>query len=205
MSSGSAKARRKGSCSRSAAIDDTPILERAVCNQDRDAAAILYAKYSVSIKHYIASHIGRVPDVEDLAEEVSVQLCKGTPDYDGRGNVEAYLHGIARNLIRRYLRRQAHTIRTVPIDLIKQRDVLSKTEPHRGELGVPSGREFKKMLQDLKALMPPKAYEAVELRLVKGLSAKQAAEKLGCSVDAFRKRLQRAARTLQCKIREKSD
>ena len=188
-----------------AATDERAVLERAVSHQDRDAAAILYAKYFVHIKRYIASHIGPVPDVEDLAEEVFVQLCKRTAHYDGRGNVEAYLYGIARNVVRRYLRRQAHTIRTTPVDLMKQCDVLSKTEPHRAELGLLSGREFKKMLRFLKGVLPPKAYQALKLRWVNGLSAKQAAEKLGCSVAAFRKRLQRAARILQCKIRQKSD
>ena len=205
MSRRSVKAGRKRNCSRSARIDERSILERAVCHRDRDAAAILYAKYLVQIKHYIASHIGPVPDVEDLAEEVFVQLCKRTAHYDERGNVEAYLHSIARNVIRRYLRHKAHTIRTIPIDLIEQSAVLSKTEPYRGEAGMLSGRQFKKMVRDLKALLPPKAYEAVKVRLVEGLSPKQAARKLGCSVAAFRKRLQRAAGILRCKIREKGN
>lgn len=205
MSRRSVKAGRKRNCSRSPRIDERAILERAVCHRDRDAAAILYAKYFVHIKHYIASHIGPVPDVEDLAEEVFVQLCKRTAHYDGRGNVQAYLHGIARNVIRSYLRRQAHTIRTIPIDLIEQSGVLSKTEPYRGEGGVLSRREFKRMMQDLKVLLPPKTYEAVKVRLVEGLSAKEAARKLRCSPAAFRKRLQRAGRILRCKIRQKSD
>jgi len=205
MSRRSVKARRKRNCSKSAGIHESSILERAVSHRDRDAAAILYAKYFVHIKHYIASHIGPVPDVEDLAEEVFVQLCKGTADYHGRGNVEAYLHGIARNVIRRYLGRKAHTIRTIPIDLIEQSAVLSKIEPFPGEAGMLSGRELKKMVRDLKALLPPKAYEAVKVRLVEGLSPKQAARKLGCSVAALRKRLQRAAGILRCKIREKGN
>jgi RNA polymerase sigma factor (sigma-70 family) len=108
-------------------------------------------------------------------------------------------------VIRSYLRRQARTIRTISIDLIKESDVLSKAEPYHDQVSMLSIRQVKKMLRDLKALLPRKNYEAVKVRVVEGLSAKQAAQKLGCSVAAFRKRLQRAAKILRCKIGQKSD
>ncbi len=200
-----AKAGRKCACSRSAAISERSILQRAVCHHDKRAAAILYAKYFAETRHYITSRIGPVPDVEDLAEEVFVRLCRGAAHYDGRASVQAYLRGIARNVIRRHLRRQAHTIRTISIDLIKQSDVLSKTEPYRREGSMLSRRQVKKILKNLKGVLPPKAYEAVEVRLVEGLSVKQAARKLGCSVAAFRKRLQRAVGILRRKIGEKGN
>lgn len=199
------RASQNGACADSATTDERAVLERAVYDQDRNAVAILYAKYHWHIRHYIASHIGPVPDVEDLAQEVFVEICEGTPRYDGRRNVEAYLHGIARRVTRSYLWREAHTIRTIPVGLADELDVLRKSRPPRGEVGMLSEEEFNRVIQDSQALLPSKACEAVKVRFVEGLSAKQAAQKLGCSVDAFRKRLQRAVRTLRCKIRERSE
>jgi DNA-directed RNA polymerase specialized sigma24 family protein len=77
MASRSAKAGWKRDYSSSAALDEKSILERAVCHRDKCAAAILYAKYLAETRHYIISHIGPVPDVDDLAEEAFVRLCKG--------------------------------------------------------------------------------------------------------------------------------
>lgn len=96
-------------------IDERLILKRAVCEQNKKALTILYAKYYHQVKRYIASHVGCVEDVEDLAQDVFVELSKGKGHYDGRGSAIGYLLGIVKNIIHRYYRRKTHSVRTIPI------------------------------------------------------------------------------------------
>jgi RNA polymerase sigma-70 factor (ECF subfamily) len=183
--------------------DETGILERAVRHHDKHALAILYIKHVSHIKQYIALRIGHVADVDDLAEQVFVEICRGAARYDGRGNVQAYLQGIARKVLHSYFRRKARATKVIPTGSITQYDALCEARSHRGEVRRPSRGEFNKMVQGFKAVLPPKAYEALRGKFIEGLCARDAARKLGCSVDAFRKRLQRAVKILQCKIGEK--
>jgi len=183
--------------------DERAILEQAVRDRDKHALAILYIKHVSHIKQYIALRIGHVADVDDLAEQVFVEICTGAARYDGRGNVQAYLQGIARKVIHGYFGRKARAIKTIPPGSIMQFDAPCEARSHRGEVRRPSRGEFNKMVQGFKAVLPPKAYEALRVRFIEGLCPRDAARKLGCSVDAFRKRLQRAIKILQCKIGEK--
>ena len=178
-------------------VDESLILKRAVHQQDREAVAVLHAKYYLQVKRYIASCIGSFADAEDLAQDVFVELCRSNGQYDGRGNVEGYLFGMARNTIRRYHRERTNSVETIPIDSIS--DVAADYDiRRRGESpGQISEQGFERAIEDVTAKLSPKARQALKLRFIDGLGTKEAAKKAGCCIDTFYKRLQRAAKTLQ--------
>jgi len=177
-------------------IDDTLLLTRIVYQQDRRALATLYLKYSPQVKSYIASHVRSITDSEDLVQEVFLQICQGKGHYDSSKGVEPYIFGIARNMIRKYQHEKEKSLETVPIDAINglfpKYHIHGSTDPGGGN----SAQQFKKIFKVMENNLSPKAREAVRLRFVEGISPKEAAKKAGCSITAFYKRLERAAKTL---------
>jgi RNA polymerase sigma-70 factor (ECF subfamily) len=163
--------------------------------QERETLAALYTKYYLNIKHYIASQIGSLTDAEDLAQNVFVQLCRSYDDRKIRKNNEVFLFGIARKIIARYYRDKRNSIKTVPIDSIRDSPISCEILQDQALTPFPS-QQIKK-LEDAIEQLPPKAQEAFKLKYVERLRPKEAARKVGCSVDIFYKRLQRAMKTLE--------
>lgn|GEM_PF-6603584 len=88
-------------------IQASVLLRRAVRKKDKEALGRLHTIYYPQLKRYIASRVGSVEDAEDLAQSVFFELCKG--------NAEAYLFGIAKNLINLYYRSKSRQVKTIPL------------------------------------------------------------------------------------------
>ncbi|OHB79640.1 MAG: hypothetical protein A2Z25_00500 [Planctomycetes bacterium RBG_16_55_9] len=178
-------------------IDDTLLLMRAACHQDKRALVTLYLKYAPHVKSYIASHISSVADTEDLVQEVFLHVFQGKGHYDSNKGVKPYILGIARNMIRRYRLRMETAHRLMPADSM---DDLSLNHHIRERLD-PGARigvdHFKRIVRAMETGLPPKARDAVRLRFIEGLSVKEAAKKAGYSVGAFYARLERAIKALR--------
>jgi len=177
-------------------IDESLILKRAIYQRNRKAVAVLHAKYYVHMKRYIASRINSIADADDLAQNVFVELCKGNGRYDGRGSVERYLFGIAKNAIRKYHRERAHSVKTIPIDSVYPIDT-GKVQQSRGPARQIEAQELKKIIEEAVDQLPPKAREAVKLRLVEGLEPEAAAKRAGCHVDTFYRRFYEGLKALR--------
>lgn len=182
-------------------VEENILLKRAIYRQDRNALEILHARHYQSILRYIAARVDSGADAEDLAQDVFVELCKGNGYYDGRGNTQEYLFGIARNTIRRYLRSRRNSIRTISIDSIADAGSGCDIQQHQDPVSQISERQFKKAIQYMIAKLPPKAQEAIKLRFINGLGSVEAAEKAMCSGNTFRQRLHVAIKTLR-KLRD---
>jgi RNA polymerase sigma-70 factor (ECF subfamily) len=148
-------------------------------------------------RRYIASRVGYGVDIEDLAQDVFIELCKSNGRYDGRGNVERYLFGIARNVIRRYHRERTNSIRTVPIDSIDDIGPSYDIQQQQDLVRQVSAEQLKKAIKDVLAQLPPKAQEAIQLRFFECLNSKEAAKKAGCFAVTFRYRLHMAVKALR--------
>lgn len=177
-------------------IDDTVLFTRIVYQQDRRALATLYLKYGPQVKSYIASRVSSVTDTEDLVQEVFLQICQHKGHYDSRKGVGPYIFGIARNIIRKYQREKKNTPETIPTDVINglfpRHHTHGSTDPRERI----SAEQYKKIFEVVESRLSPKAREAFKLRIVEGLSQKEAATKAGCSLSAFYKRFERAVKTL---------
>lgn len=174
-------------------IQDGFLLSRAIHEKDRNALGWLHAKYYPRIKRYIASRIKTIPDAEDLAQGVFLELCKGNARYDDHREPEAYLFGMARNLVSRYYRNRKKQPQTVQIETV--RELIASYDEHQAP--PVSLTQLRKLLEDATGQLPPKAKEAIRARLIEGLSVKEAARKCGCSTDAFYKCLDAALKALE--------
>lgn len=174
-------------------IRDCILLRQAIHEKDRKSLEQLHNKYYPRIKYYIASRIKSVSDTEDLIQDLFFELCKGDGLYDGQRDAEAYLFGMARNLISHYYRNKRKYSQTVQIETVKDSAVSYDARQYRSN----SSKQLKKPLENAIEKLSPKAKEAFRARLIEGLTPKEAAKKLGCSTDAFYKRLDTALKALE--------
>ena len=157
-------------------IQDRILLRQAIHEKDRQAVAHLHNTYYISIKRYVASRINSNPDIEDMVQNVFLELCKSNGNYKGHHNAEAYLIGIAKNLIALYYRNQDRQIKTISIESIA--DIAADVQQKQKE------QILQQQLQNIKDLiirLPPKTSKAISLRLIEGFSTKETAELIGCT------------------------
>jgi RNA polymerase sigma-70 factor (ECF subfamily) len=178
-------------------IDERLILRRIVYQQDKKALAILYIKYYPQVKRYITSHVGRVEDAEDLAQEVFIELLKGKGHYNGHGSVKRYLIGMANKFIFHYHERKKRSMKTIPILSIDKIKHVYDNQQSIDPIRKISAKELKKVMEDTTAKLPPKAREAIRLRYYNSLSLKKSAEKANCSVHTFSQRVVDAKKNLR--------
>ena len=179
-------------------IRDCILLRQAVHEKDRNALGRLYTIYYPRIKHYIASRINSILDVEDLTQSVFFELCNNGGTYREYQDAEAYLFGIARNLIALYYRNQSKQVKTISMDSVGEvaADVQQKPVD-------PISQQELKDIKNLIAQLPTKAQEAVRLRLIEGFKPKDVAQKTGCSVDVFYDRFYEGLKALRARIVKK--
>jgi RNA polymerase sigma-70 factor (ECF subfamily) len=178
-------------------IQASVLLRRAVRKKDKEALGRLHTIYYPQLKRYIASRVGSVEDAEDLAQSVFFELCKGNAVHKDCGNAEAYLFGIAKNLINLYYRSKSRQVKTIPLCSVGEFAGGGAVRPSQKAAKQVSLEQCKKLIEDARALLPPKARQAVELKFIEGYSVKEASQMVGCSVWTFYKRLDKAARVLE--------
>ena len=137
-------------------------------------------KYYSGIKCYIASRIRNPDDAEDLAQCVFLEFYQNNNRDDNLQNPEAYFFGIARKLIGRYYSQKDKKSGFLQIDT----EVANKLSYDNYSKDSKT-RELIEDIGNIISELPPKAREAVELRLIDDLSYKEAAHKANCSVGIF--------------------
>ncbi len=195
----------EGSSSDSRRTFDQLILRWALNDKEENALGVLYAKYHDRLKHYIAQRIHSGTDAEDLAHEVFIRLWETRAHYEIQESVEAYLFTVAKNAIALYLRKRKNHLRDVPIDLIAKVSAEHSIQKDPKSAGRILQHQLPKAIQAMAVRLSPKAYEAIRLRFIEGLSVKEAAQKAGCSVKAFYSRQERSLKDLKQMIVEKEN
>lgn len=157
---------------------------------DEEAFLALYRRHEGTIFRYALHMSGQREIAEEVTQDVFLALVGGLRHYTAqRGSLEAYLIGIARNHIRRYL---------------AQAPVASgpaTREPHidvtEAELGDEQQLAF---LRAAILKLPSKYREVVVLCDLENFDYVRAAAHLGCAVGTVRSRLHRARAILRAKL-----
>ena len=166
------------------------LLTKVIRKKDRKALGRLHSVYYSRIKRYIASRVDLIEDVEDLAQSVFFELCKVDSTYKECQNAEAYLLGIAKKLIAIYYRSQSRQVKIIPIESVDEIAADIQAVKKISQQGL---RDIKNLI----ARLPPKTQEAISLRLIEGLSMKEAAKRTGCSIHTFCQRIYEAKRIIK--------
>ncbi len=167
-------------------------LYRRVKNGDRDALVELYERREPGLYRYAFYASGCRSVAEEITQEVFLRLIGGGVPFDERrGSLEAYLYGVARNLIR--TRRPS----VVPLDAEEAGDPASEEDTLRGLIA----DERTAALADAVQQLPPVYRDAVVLCDLEERSYEEAARLMNCAVGTVRSRLHRARGLLAAKLK----
>jgi len=146
-------------------VDGPPNLEQA------------FSAHSGRVYNFVRRMVGSPETARDLSQETFLRAFQTAARYRGDASVESWLLGIARNVVREWIRRHRET----PFDG-SERDVAQAE---------PSGPEPIDVERAL-ARMEPESREVLVLRFVMDLPGEEVARILGISHDAVRQRVVRA-------------
>lgn len=135
-----------------------------------------------------------VTDANDAASEVFVVAWRRIDDAPTGGEGRLWLFGIARNVVRNSQRSARRSVR-----LRTKVAGLASDTVDGPERQVVQSDELRRTLAALDRLSP-KDQEVLRLRAMERLEFDEVARVLDCSVEAARKRFERAAKRLQSKV-----
>ncbi len=164
-------------------------LYRLMKKGDREAFGELYERRSPALRRYALHMTGSPTTAEEVAHEVFVQLMRSSTNFDDkRGKLEAWMYGVARNLVR-VIRRKGSV--EEPVDQAYRHDILGDL------ITAESLAALRASLREL-----PELYrDAVVLCDLEEKSYEEAATAMGCPVGTVRSRLHRARGLLAAKLK----
>ncbi|UCG49942.1 MAG: sigma-70 family RNA polymerase sigma factor [Phycisphaerales bacterium] len=174
---------------------------------DRKALEALHARHYHATLKYVAARVGYGAHAEDITQDVFVEICRGTSKYNGSTNVQRYLHGVAKNLVRKYRLNRTNSVKIIDPGLLEKLATTTGDNLLSTKVGRMSASQLRALIEERVAQLPPKAREAIKLRFIEGLKSPEAAKKAGCSVKTFYDRVGygiRAFRKLNGQSDEKS-
>lgn len=140
---------------------------------------------------FLKSRTGCSHTAQDLAQESLLRglgLARQAPVRHWRG----LLYRIARNLLADLGRRR---VEAPPADTAGERDELPADAAHQPEAALLARQQLCQLAAAMEAL-PPRCREALDLVRFEGLSYREAAQRMGVSVNMVEKHLIRAMRSL---------
>jgi len=191
---------------------------------DEDAYGQLLASYRGELHAHCYRMLGSVHDAEDALQEASLRAWRGLERFEERSSLRSWLYTIATNTCLNQIARRPK--RVLPIDYGPSTDPhdglglpLAETvwvEPYPDEtmgvedgLASPDARFERRESLELAfvaalQLLPPAQRAALILREVLGYSAKEVAATLETTVASVNSALQRARKTIDDKLPERS-
>jgi RNA polymerase sigma-70 factor (ECF subfamily) len=171
---------------------DLDALLRRACF-DAGAVAVVYERMAPGIYRWLRARVADSEVASDLLGETFAQLVCSARRYRGCSDEAAagWVWGIARNLLRRYYRRQR--VEASARERLGVIEVASSDAPdqwHRLDLVVGD------RLQDALDALPVTLRRCVWLRVVDELPYDEIASRQGCSTSAARQRVSRGMRRL---------
>ena len=164
-------------------------LYRRMKEGDREAFAELYDRREPSLFRYALHMTCSVHAAEEIAQEVFVQLMSSGSRYDdSKGPLEAWMYGVARNLVRVFRRRGSVE---EAVDQPVEHDIVG------GMIVDESLAALRAAVQEL----PGNYREVVVMCDLEERNYDEAAQMMGCPVGTIRSRLHRARALLSAKLK----
>src|SRR3954470_21641261 len=204
-------------------METSTVLEAAQ-GGDEAAFAKLLDPYRGELHAHCYRMLGSVHDAEDALQEVSLRAWRGLSRFEGRSSLRSWLYTIATNICLNQIERRPK--RVLPVDY------TGSADPHGGpgepvvesvwieaypdeligvedELAGPEARYEQRESVELAfiaalQLLPATQRAVLVMREVLGFSAKEVAEALDTSVPSVNSALQRARKTIEERVPERS-
>ncbi|MBD3368643.1 MAG: sigma-70 family RNA polymerase sigma factor [Candidatus Eisenbacteria bacterium] len=173
---------------------------RAAQAGDRDAFDALITRYR-DVVYAVAYRFARDPDLAlDLAQDVFIRAYRGIGSFRGRSSFSTWLYRIAMNTCIDYTRKQSRSVasRSVPEEVAEFADAVPGErgpflDPSENALAGELGEQIERAIEAL----PPYHKSVFVLYEIEGLSYKEIAEVVGCSIGTVMSRLHYARKKLR--------
>jgi RNA polymerase sigma-70 factor, ECF subfamily len=179
---------------------------------DEDAYRALVEPHRAELHAHCYRMLGSVHDADDALQEALLRAWRGLPGFQGRGSTRAWLYTIATNTSLRLIERRG--TRVLPVDSTAVGEDPLWIEPYPDAQladghAAPEARFEQRESVELAFVaalqhLPARQRAALILREVLGFSAQEAAEALETTVPSVNSALQRARRTLDERLPERS-
>jgi RNA polymerase sigma-70 factor len=161
---------------------------------------ILVRENADMLTTYLRAVVWRQAAVDDLFQETMLVAWKRLPEYDASRPFGPWLRGIAARLVMAYSRKSKRELLVCDDQVL---EYLDRQVQHISERAGDTWDEKVVALQDCIAALPEDQRQTIRLRYLEGRSADQTAGLLNVTVEAIKKRLQRARAQLLLCLRRK--
>lgn len=170
-------------------------LVRRAKSGDQAALETLLATVAPSIQRFGIRMCKDRPDSEDVLQDTLMTILQHLPEFEGRSSFTSWVFALTRSACTRR-RRGLKNQMGVELDPATAVSEDSLT-PEQGA----DARQMSRILTEALDALPADYREVILLRDVESLTAPEAAEALGISVDALKSRLHRARQALRDALR----
>jgi RNA polymerase sigma-70 factor (ECF subfamily) len=176
------------------------VLLRRAARGDEDAFTLVYRRHQAALYRFALRMTGSAWGAEEIVQDVFMMIVREPKKYDPtRGTLGAFLFGIARNLVLKYLER-------APRETSLEERIENGTATHaalRDDLTPAVWTEKRERFERVRSAvleLPPEFREAVVLCELEEMSYEEAAEMIGCPIGTIRSRLHRGRALLLAKL-----
>ncbi len=164
----------------------------------RKAVEELFSCYSAMLYRVALRKLGNQADAEDAVQDALLSAYKHLDQFKGNSHISTWLTTIVLNSARMQLRRRSIN-RFVPLDMYDARG-LDFSETFADDSPDPEQilrkTQLREVLERSMLKLSPRIRAAFRLRVVEGLSTREAAERLGLSEGTLKARLFRALKQI---------
>jgi RNA polymerase sigma-70 factor (ECF subfamily) len=176
------------------------VLLRRAARGDEEAFVCLYRKHQGPLFRFAMRMTGSHWGAEEIVQDVFMTLLREPKKYDvQRGPLGAFLYGIARNRVMKYLERIPREISLEE----KNEDGTGSGVVLQDPLTPAHWAEKRERMEQVRAAvldLPAEFREAVVLCELEELSYEEAAQMIGCPIGTIRSRLHRGRALLLVKL-----
>jgi RNA polymerase sigma-70 factor, ECF subfamily len=167
-------------------------------NARRKALEELFSCYSAMLFKVALRKLGNQADAEDAVQDALLSAYKHLDQFKGNSHISTWLTSIVLNSARMQLRRRSSN-RLVPLDMYDARgldfsETFADSSPDPEE--ILRKTQLREVLERSMAKLSPRIRAAFRLRIVEGLSTREAAERLELSEGTLKARLFRALKQI---------
>jgi len=161
---------------------------------DREALNTLVLRYWQSIYRLIYGKIGNEDDAKELTQETFMNAFRSLPRYKVLDvSFKSYLGRIAINLVTDFWRKKGHIPQIVDLNKYQDSIMDSREKPEDYTLRLEGEEQIGNLVESL----PSEQCQAVKLRVILGLSVRDAAIQMNKTEPAIKMLQQRALKNLR--------
>jgi len=161
---------------------------------EKQALNTLVSQYWQPVYRLIYYKLGHVEDAQELTQETFLKAFRSLPRYQqGEASFKTYLGRIALNLVNDFWRKKGRSPKIIDIAEYQDPLVDEGMKPEEAALETEQQEEISRLIQ----LLPEEQRQAVELRIIAGLSVREVSRIMGKTEAALKMLQQRALKNLR--------